>query len=123
MEELMFVISPKKNYKISVLVLSLVFISACDLTPRSLPEKEEIYTDDLLFYDDQLDLAEYLNPQITPEITPDLSQVQIKKNPEKVSIIGRNKLKNKPKRKQVLYLQEDITQNTLGRKKHSLTKN
>ena len=106
----MFIISTKKNYKISFLVLSFAFISACDLTPRLSPEDEEIYTDDLLFYDDQLDLSEYLNPQETPKITPDLSQVQLRKNPKKVSVIGRKKNTKKQKRKPKPSLQEDITQ-------------
>ena len=102
----MSLFSLKKNYKISFLTLLFAFISACDLTPRLSPEDEEIYTDDLLFYDDQLDLSEYLNPQKPPEITPDLNQIQLKKNPEKVSVIGRKKNTKKNQHS----IPEDITQ-------------
>ena len=106
----MSIIFQKKFY---FLVLLPALLSACDLTPRLSPEEEahteEVLTNDLLFYDDQLDLSEHLNPQETPEIETDLSQASFKKNPEKVSVIGRKQ--NKERRpSQFLYLQEDITQ-------------
>ena len=102
----------QKIYRIYFLILSFAFISACDLTPRLSPEEEDVYTGDLLFYDDQLDLSEHLNPQQTPTIETDLSQTQLRKNTEKISVIGRRKNTKDEERKptQFLYLQEDITQ-------------
>ena len=111
-ERSMHIKPQKKLYKFSFLVLLSTFLFACDLTPHLSPEDEEIYTKDLLFYDDQLDLNEHLKPQETPEIITDLNQAHLKKNPEKISVIGRKKtIKNQERiPAQPLYLQDDITQ-------------